>query len=140
MNKYARLIVAVTFLLGFGVAANAEIRSVVRVTLPFEFVASGKTLPAGTYTVKRFVQEPFDTLMLTSEDTGTSVFVYPVETEEVSESKTRVNFQNVGDQHFLSAIVTTDYIYNIPVSRSAMLEAAMKQLVIVPVSARPGGK
>jgi len=54
MRKYARILVAVTFLLGFSVAANAEIRGEVVVKLPFAFVAGGVTLPAGTYTVKRF--------------------------------------------------------------------------------------
>jgi hypothetical protein len=140
MKKYARIIVAVTFLLGLSVAANAEIRSVLKVTLPFEFVASGNTLPAGTYTVKRFSQQPFDTLMLTSDNTGTSVFVHPVEMEEASDSKTRVSFRKAGEQHFLGAIETTDYVYNFSVSRSVMLEAAAKQLVTVPASGSAGGK
>jgi hypothetical protein len=140
MKKYARIIVAVTFLLGLSVAANAEIRSVLEVTLPFEFVASGNTVPAGTYTVKRFSQQPFDTLMLTSDNTGTSVFVHPVEMEEASDSKTRVSFRKAGEQHFLGAIETTDYVYNFSVSRSVMLEAAAKQLVTVPASGSAGGK
>jgi len=87
MKKYARVIVAVTFLLGLSVAANAELRSVVIVKLPFAFVASGVTLPAGTYTVKRFSQQPFDTLMLTSDDKGTSVFIHPAEMEDASDDK-----------------------------------------------------
>jgi hypothetical protein len=140
MKKYARIIVAVTFLLGLSVAANAEIRGVVKVTLPFEFVASGKTLPAGTYTVKRFSQEPFDTLMLTSDDSGTSVFVHPIEMEEATDSKTRVSFHKVGEQHFLSAIETADYVYNFSVSRSVMLEAAAKQPDTVPASGSGGSK
>jgi hypothetical protein len=67
MKKYARFLVAVALLLGLRVAANAEIQPQVVVTLPFEFVVSGKTLPADTYTVKRFLQQPFDALMLTSD-------------------------------------------------------------------------
>lgn len=140
MKKYARAIVAVTFLLGLSVAANAEIRGVVKVTLPFEFVANGKTLPAGIYTVKRFTQEPFDTLMLTSDNTGTSVFVHPVEMEEASDSTTRVSFHKVGDQRFLSAIETTDYVYNFSVSRSVILEAVAKQRDTVSASGSGGSK
>ncbi len=41
MKKYARILVAVTFLLGLGVAANAETRAEVVVTLPFQFVVGG---------------------------------------------------------------------------------------------------
>jgi hypothetical protein len=64
MKKYARILVAVAFLLGLGVTANAELQAEIVVTLPFEFVVGGKTLPAGTYTVKRFSQQPFDALYL----------------------------------------------------------------------------
>jgi hypothetical protein len=74
------------------VAANAEIRGEVVAKLPFEFVATGITFPAGTYTVKRFSEQPFDTLILTSDDKGTSVFVRPVEMEEASDDKPKVSF------------------------------------------------
>ena len=87
MKKYARILVAVAFLLGLGVTANAEIQPEIVVTLPFEFVAGGKTLPAGTYTVKRFSQQPFNALMLTSYDNGISVFVRPSEMEGASTDK-----------------------------------------------------
>jgi hypothetical protein len=56
-------------LLRLRVAANAEIQPELVVTL------SRKTLPAGTYAVKRFLQQPFDALMLTSDANGNSVFV-----------------------------------------------------------------
>jgi hypothetical protein len=140
MKKYARILVAVTFLLGFSVAANAEIRSEVVVNLPFEFVASGITFPAGTYTVKRFSQQPFDTLMLTSDGKGASVFIHPIEMEDASDDNPKVSFHRVGEQHFLSAIETADYIYNFTVSKSVLLEAAAKQRDIAPGSASGGGK
>jgi hypothetical protein len=140
MKKYARILVAVTFLLGLSVAANAEIRSEVVVNLPFEFVASGITFPAGTYTVKRLSQQPFDTLMLTSDGKGTSVFIHPIEMEDTSDDKPKVSFHRVGEQHFLSAIETSDYIYNFTVSKSVVLEAAAKQRDIASGSASAGGK
>jgi hypothetical protein len=140
MKKYARILVAVTFLLGLSVAANAEIRPEVVVKLPFEFVASGITFPAGAYTVKRFSQQPFDTLILTSNDSGTSVFVRPVEMEQASDDKPRVSFHKVGEQRFLSAIETADYIYNFAVSKSVLLEAAAKQRDMAPGSASGGSK
>ena len=140
MKKYARILVAVTFLLGFSVAANAEIRGEVVVKLPFAFVASGVTLPAGTYTVKRFSQQPFDTLMLTSDNKRTSVFIHPAEMEDASDEKPKVSFHRVGEQHFLSAIETADYVYNFTVSRSLLLEAAAKQRDVVPASASGGSK
>ena len=140
MNKYARVIVAVTFLFGLSVAANAEIRPEVAVKLPFEFVASGITFPAGAYTIKRFSQQPFDTLMLTSDDKGTSVFIHPAEMEDASDDKPRVSFHRVGEQHFLSAIETADYVYNFTVSRSLLQEAVAKQRDVVPAAASGGSK
>jgi hypothetical protein len=140
MKKYARILVAVTFLLGLSVAANAEIQPQIAVILPFNFVVNGKTLPAGTYTVRRFSQQPFDALMLTSDNTRTSVFVVPTEMEGASNDKPKVTFRKVGEQHFLSAIQTEDYVYNFSVRRSVILEAAQKQPGTVSASASGGSK
>ena len=65
MNKYARSIVAITFLVGLGVAAKAETRAEIVVTLPFGFEFGGKTLPAGTYTVSTLSRDKVGPLMLT---------------------------------------------------------------------------
>ena len=103
MKKYTRILVAIMFLLGLGVAANAEIQPVIAVDMPFEFVAGKTTLPAGAYVVKRISDQPFDVLMITSRDKGTSVFVNPTEMEGASTYKPNVSFHKVGDQHFLSS-------------------------------------
>ena len=46
----ASSLLALTGVLGFAAAAQAQTRSEVVVTLPFDFVASDTTLPAGKYT------------------------------------------------------------------------------------------
>jgi hypothetical protein len=138
MKKYARILVAITFLLGLSVAAEAENRVEIVVNMPFEFVVSGKTLPAGTYTVKRFLEQPFDVLLITSYDGGTNVFVHPVEMEDNSTYKSKVSFQKVGEQHFLTAISTADYVYNFSVSRSVILAATAKPHDTVSVSGSAG--
>jgi hypothetical protein len=139
MKKYGRIVVAVTLLLGLGVAANAETRGVqVSVKLPFEFVAGGRTLPAGAYTVKRISDQPFNVLLITSRDTGTSVFVNPIEMEGASDYKPNLSFHKVGGQHFLSGIQTEDYVYNFRVSRSVTLAAAAKPLDTVSASGSAG--
>src|ERR1700689_281680 len=138
MKKYTSILVAITFLLGLGVAANAETQAVLDVTLPFAFVVSGKTLPAGTYIVNRISDQPFDVLMITRHDTGTSVFVRPTEMEDASAYKPNVRFSKVGDQHFLSGIQTADYVYNFSASRSVTLAAAVKPHDTVSVSGSGG--
>jgi hypothetical protein len=140
MKKHARILVAVALLLGLGVTANAELQAEIVVTLPFEFVVGGKTLPAGRYTVKRFSQQPFDTLMLTSYDNGISVFARPIEMEGASAGRPKVSFRKVGGQNCLSAIQTEDYVYNFSVSRSVILEAGLKPHDTVSVSGSGGSR
>ena len=138
MKKYTRILVAITFLLGLGVAANAQTRSVLNITLPFEFVAGTTTLPAGKYIVKRISYQPFDTLMVTSCDTGASVYVNPVAMEDASAYKPNMSFRKVGDQLLLSGIQTEDYVYGFSVSRSVILAATAKQSGAVAISGSGG--
>jgi hypothetical protein len=140
MKKHAKVIVAVTFLFGLSVAANAEIRAEAVVTLPFAFVAGGEILPAGKYTVNRLSPQPFDVLQLTSNVNGASVFVRPVEMEEAATYKPSLSFHKVGGQNFLSAIETADYVYHFSVSRSVVLEAAARQRDTVILSGSAGSK
>jgi hypothetical protein len=122
--SYARILVVIIGLLGMGMAAHAEVRGEVVVTLPFDFVAGGKSLPAGTYTVSTFTNDKYDGLLLFNYDARASVFVRPSEIDAAASDKPEVSFEQAGDQHFLSTIRTVHNIYNIPVSRSALMEAA----------------
>jgi hypothetical protein len=136
MKKYTRILAAIMLLLGLGVAANAETQPMIDVNMPFAFVAGKTTLPAGAYVVKRTSDQPFDVLMITSRDNGTSVLLNPIEMEDASTYKPNVTLRIVGEQHFLSRIQTADYVYNFRVSRSVTLMGAAKPsgTVSVPVS------
>jgi hypothetical protein len=96
--------------------ARRETRREIVVTLPFEFVVSGKTLPAGTYAVSRITEDKFEGLILSSYENRTSLFVHAVEIESASADKPQVSFERVGEQNFLSKIQTANDVYNIPVS------------------------
>jgi hypothetical protein len=138
MKKYTRILVAMMFLLGLGVAANAEMQPEITVNMPFEFVAGKTTLPAGEYVVKRNSDQPFDVLMITSRDHRTSVFLKPIEMEDASAYKPNVSFRMVGEQHVLSRIQSADYVYNFRVSPSVTLAAAAKPSGTVSVPASGG--
>jgi len=140
MKKYTKIIVALTFLLGLGVGANAQTLPVAKVTLPFQFVVGKTTLPAGKYIVKRISAQPFDVLMITSYDKGTSVFVNPIEMENASAYNPNLSFRMAGEQHYLSRIQTADYVYNFHLSGSATLAAAVKPHDTVSVSVSGGSK
>ena len=136
MKKYTRILVAITFLLGLAVAANAEMRPVIAIDMPFEFVVGGKTLPAGAYVVKRSAE--LDVLMITSRDNGTSMFLNPVGMENASSYNPNMSFRKVGEQLFLGRIQTADCVYNFRVSRSVTLAAAAKQSDAVAISGSGG--
>jgi hypothetical protein len=140
MKKYTRILVALMFLLGLGAAANAQTQPVIAANMPFEFVAGKATLPAGAYVVKRISAQPFDVLMITGRDKGTSVFVRPVEMEDASTYKPNMSFNKVGEQRVLSQIQTADYVYNFRVSPPVTLAAAAKPSGAVYVPASGGSK
>ena len=125
-RKFTVILLALIGFLGMSSVAAAQIRGEIRVTLPFEFVVDGKTLPAGTYTVSRFANDKYEGLILANYESRTSVFIHPVEIESASADKPQVSFERVGEQHFLSRIRTSHDVYNIPVFRSVILEAAAR--------------
>lgn len=92
--------------------------------VPFEFVASGKTLPAGTYTVNRISEDQFGNLLLSNYEKHVSVLVHPVEFEDARADKASVSFERVGESRFLTKISTANAVYTIPVSGVAIIDEA----------------
>jgi len=110
-----------------GVSAEGQSQREVVMTVPYEFVASGKTLPAGTYTVTRVSEDRFSGLIISSYENRSSVVVMPNEFKSYPADNIKVSFQQIGDVHFLSRIETANGAYNIPVPHSATVAAGVKQ-------------
>src|SRR5271170_3255034 len=125
-KKFASMLLTLTCLLGLGVAAGATTRVEIIVTLPFEFVVGGKTLPAGTYKLSRVSDDKLAGLVLSNDHA--SVFVNAITVASASSDKPQVSFERVGGQRFLSSIRTAYDVYSIPVPRAAIMEAAARQL------------
>ena len=138
MKKHAKILVAVTFLLGLGVAAKAETRPEITAKLPFQFVVGGKTLPAGTYRVSRSGDDPLSPLMLTNDNSTASVFVLPLSIA-ASSDRPNVGFERIGARYLLNSIQTGDLVYNISVPRSLAMVAAAKPHGNVSASGSAGG-
>jgi hypothetical protein len=134
MKKYAKILVAIVFILGLSGAAKAESQDGVIVTLPFKFVVRGKTLPAGTYTVRNASDDPSGPLIITNHESSKSMLVLPYVSENASTEKPELEFQQGGEEHFLSTIHTAWSIYRIPVSQSAITEAVAASRNNAPVS------
>ena len=136
MKNHARILLA-TALFGLGLAAQAEIRPEVSVTVPFNFVANGKTLPAGTYKVGRLSGDRLGAQLIRNLDKNVAVFLNPVEAETTYTKTPVVSFKQVGNQFFLSSIQTRINVFNFYVSRSAKPEAAARSISNVSISAVP---
>ena len=121
-----RIAVALVSFAGLGITAKAQVVDQIVVTVPFEFVVAGKTLPAGTYRVNRVSDDKWEGLILSSFDNHASVIVHPIEVESTPDDKAHVSFETAGDEHFLSKIETANNVFTIPVSRAAILLASQK--------------
>lgn len=121
-----RIAVALVGFAGLGITAKAQVADQIVVTIPFEFVVAGKTLPAGTYRVNRVSDDKWDGLVFRSFETRAGVIVRPTEVQSASADQAKVSFEKAGDEHFLSKIQTGDNVFTIPVSREAILLASGK--------------
>ncbi len=65
-KSYLTAVFTLTCLLGLGLSARAQDTDGVRVKVPFEFVAAGTILPAGTYTVGRLSDDAFSGIAIRS--------------------------------------------------------------------------
>ena len=137
-KQFLRIVIAFFCLVGSGMAARAQVRDQIVVTIPFEFVVGGKTLPAGTYKVNRVTDTDRGVLILHSFENRTSALVLPSQVEGRSADKVHVSFDRVGGQYFLSKVATADNVFTIPVSRSAMMELAAR--TSTPASSGSEGK
>ena len=86
-------------------SAKAQSRShFIRINIPFEFIIRGKTLPPGSYIVKRVSDKP-ETLLLYSTDGGSGVYILTKNVRVgTSQSESKLVFKQYGDQYFLSQV------------------------------------
>ena len=119
-----RILIALIGFAGIGVAVKAQVLDQIEVNIPYQFVVAGKTLPAGTYRVKRVGVTDPRLLLLSSLETRATAIIHSTWVENSHTDKNEVSFVQVGDEHFLSKIETPNHLFTISVSRSEMLEAA----------------
>ena len=118
MKKYS--VVAVTLLVccGMALAAHAQDAGTVVVNVPFEFMAGGQTLPAGTYTIRKAFSEASSALLISGGGTH-GLFVLPAAFDGAAGDKARLSFEYVGETHLLSAVTTEAGTYTIATGPAA---------------------
>ena len=125
-KPFLRILLALIGVAGLGIAAKAQEADHIVVKIPYAFVASGKTLPAGTYTLTRASHSDTRALLLNDFEDHASVIIMAETVENNYAAKSEVSFEQVGGQIFLSQIQTADHPFTIPVTRAEMLQASAK--------------
>lgn len=126
-TMYVRLLTAFFALAAFAAVSRAQEFDQIIVNVPHEFVAAGKTLPAGPYRVNRAGDFNTWTLVMTNLESLDKVFLLSDEVSPTRDDKPAVSLQHIGDQYFLSKIETADHIFTIPVDAKATQVVAMKK-------------
>jgi hypothetical protein len=124
---YVRFLSAFFGLAALAAAARAQAVDKIIVNIPYEFVAAGATLPAGTYTIQRASDRDFIQLSINSYENHAGVLLLSSSVSETREDKPAVRFEQVGDQHFLSRIETADHVFTIAVPKNAAPVVAKNQ-------------
>jgi hypothetical protein len=96
------------FVIGLAAAGNIPAQSLrVQANIPFSFVVSGKTLPAGEYNVRRGTSP--DTMIIRGVNHGEGAFTAFVPTTVPSARRgiARLVFHRYGDQYFLAQVWTS---------------------------------
>ena len=121
MNKsYVTALFMLTCLLGVGVSARAQDADAVVVSVPFEFVAGGATLPAGEYRVSRLSPDVNRNLFIRGYNKG-GAFILPISFDGKPGDQPTLSFEHVGGKYFLSKIKTLEGVYTMPTSREMVM-------------------
>ena len=122
---YLTAVLTATFLLGLNISAPAEDLDAAIVTVPFEFVAGGVTLPAGEYRVNRVNFNGDPELAIRSYNKG-ATFLLPIAFAAVADGQPKLSFEQVGDKHFLSQVETLRGVYTLGIPRATKALARVK--------------
>ena len=123
-KAYLTAVCMLMCLLGVGVSARAQSADAVIVSVPFEFVAGGATLPASEYRINRANPGVDRELAITSYDKG-SAFLSPVAFDESANDMPTLSFEHVGGKYFLSKIKTPGGVYTMAASREMIMLGRM---------------
>jgi len=128
MKKFSAVAVTLLVCCGLALTAHAQEEGKVVVTVPFEFMAGGQTLPAGTYTIGKISSDIRSPLVISSRNH--SSLVLPAAFDDAAGNKVQLSFERVGETHLLSAVATEAGTYTIAtgpavarLSRSAKMKS-----------------
>ena len=111
------------------VATQAQTTRPLVVNVPFDFVVGKKTLPAGRYTIKRFVRDN-DKLLLVQSADGRAVQSIQTSAVEASTAAdaAQLKFHRYGDKYFLFQVWTPGAQTGRELPKSRLEEITIREL------------
>jgi len=123
MNKsYLAAVLTLVCVFGLGLSARAQEEQVIA-KVPFDFVAGGEVMPAGTYNVSRLAGSQRELVVRGSDN---SAFVLPMVFDDVASDHAGLGFEHVGDTYFLSKVETLEGVYIVGTPRPLTKVAQIK--------------
>jgi hypothetical protein len=121
-SSYVTAILMLMCLLGVGVSAHAQDPDAVIVSVPFEFMAGGATLPAGEYRVSR-ANPGMNRELAINGYNKRNAFLLPLSFDDVAaaDGQPALSFEHVGGKYFLAEIKTLGGVYTMPASREMVM-------------------
>ncbi len=102
-KQISRALLGLAATLMVAVAAHAQVLRAVVISVPFDFVAGEKRLPAGRYTVQRIRADAETALLIRSED-GRSSAIILTNTGEPQPRAAALVFRQRGERYFLAEV------------------------------------
>lgn len=122
----ALLGLALTALMAASVFAQSGRR--VMVHIPFDFVVSGKQMPAGDYSVRRVSKDSENALLIQSEDGRNAATVF-TSTSHHEAKRAELSFRHHGASYFLAAVSIPGTAGVREVPRSKSEEKHVRELI-----------
>jgi hypothetical protein len=127
-KSYTFVVMAMICLFGMGSIASAQDPEIVVVSVPFEFVAAGRTMPAGTYRISRLSLDVHSGLIISGQ--GSGALVLPIAVDDASAPQpAALSFDRVGEKYILTKVETTDHAYTFAVPRGMTMSVQVKDRV-----------
>ena len=96
------------------VAASGQLSHQARVTVPFSFIAGGRSTPAGDYKVNVDLSRDLVTL---STDGSNPIMVFTYSAWQSQDSRTYLRFHRYGERWFLEQVAIDGVAEDIPIAK-----------------------
>lgn len=126
-KQYSTVLVALIGLLALSVGAEAQQGNKVVAKVPYEFVAGGKTFPAGTYTITRVSPETQRVLEIHNNETlAEGALLLPISSADAVDH-VELSFERVEDTYYLNRIATPAGVFSLAKPKAMSKVATKKQ-------------